>query len=297
MKEKFLQALFVVLFTVFVPGTVHSQAQDPVPPAQVSAVDAHNVLAATSPWVHMVHYAAALSSDAEDLDVGSLQVLQNEIRVDAMHKGKTNHLHLELKPGEQFGSACNKWNCMVYLKSTNKNPDFFDQTQRGRYFLNFGTNGSPWGMQKDLCVHAVNGEKEACINAAAQFAAALNALLRSPTLANFNAEEFHRKAVAWRALATKPELTEDVRTRRLLAEDAIKNNKPEEALKFYDEGVVMDPTWAQGWFNAGLVAAQMSLYADAVLYMQNYLELMPDAADAASARDQMTVWKFKAQQK
>jgi hypothetical protein len=30
--------------------------------------------------------------------------------------------------------------------------------------------------------------------------------------------------------------------------------------------------------------------------MQNYLELMPDAADAQSARDQIDLWKFKAGQ-
>jgi hypothetical protein len=59
--------------------------------------------------------------------------------------------------------------------------------------------------------------------------------------------------------------------------------------------VGLDPTWAQGWFNAALVAAQLNLFSDAILYMQNYLEVAPDAADAASARDQIKVWKYKAQ--
>lgn len=53
--------------------------------------------------------------------------------------------------------------------------------------------------------------------------------------------------------------------------------------------------WAQGWFNAALVAGQLGYYSDAVLYMENYLELTPNAADAASASDQMAVWKYKAQ--
>jgi hypothetical protein len=30
--------------------------------------------------------------------------------------------------------------------------------------------------------------------------------------------------------------------------------------------------------------------------MQNYLELLPNAADAQSARDQIDLWKFKAGQ-
>ena len=43
-------------------------------------------------------------------------------------------------------------------------------------------------------------------------------------------------------------------------------------------------------------AALSGDYTDAVEHMQNYLELLPNATDAQSARDQIDLWKFKAGQ-
>ena len=51
-----------------------------------------------------------------------------------------------------------------------------------------------------------------------------------------NTVDFHQQAAAWRALATKPPLPDAVRIRRIAAEDAIKNNSPNAALKYYEEG-------------------------------------------------------------
>ena len=44
------------------------------------------------------------------------------------------------------------------------------------------------------------------------------------------------------------------------------------------------------------IAAELGYYTDAVEHMQNYLELLPNATDAQSARDQIDLWKFKAGQ-
>jgi tetratricopeptide (TPR) repeat protein len=106
--------------------------------------------------------------------------------------------------------------------------------------------------------------------------------------------DFHQQAAAWRALATKPALAEGVRILRLAAEDAIKRQKPDEALNDFELGVQADPTWAQGWFNAALLAGELGFYFDATAHMQNYLELPPDAPDAQSARGQIDLLKYKA---
>jgi len=45
------------------------------------------------------------------------------------------------------------------------------------------------------------------------------------------------------------------------------------------------------------VAGELGRYDDAVDDMQNYLELVPDAKDAQTARDQMEMWKIRAQTK
>lgn len=129
---------------------------------------------------------------------------------------------------------------------------------------------------------------------AKSLAAALNRLRAFANDAESPLRKFPQQAAAWRALADKPPLPEEVRVQRLLAEDAVKNKKPEEALGFYEAGLELYPTWPQGRFNAALIAAELGFYADAVEHMQAYLELIPDAQDAQSARDQVAIWQYKA---
>jgi tetratricopeptide (TPR) repeat protein len=134
---------------------------------------------------------------------------------------------------------------------------------------------------------------------AKNFAAALN---RLHVLANDKDKDaawnqFRQQAAAWRALATKPPLPDAVRIQRIAAEDAIKNSHPDAALEYYEEGLDLCPTWPEGHFNAALIAAELGDYTDAVEDMQSYLELVPNAADAQSARDQVDLWQLKAKER
>jgi tetratricopeptide (TPR) repeat protein len=104
---------------------------------------------------------------------------------------------------------------------------------------------------------------------------------------------FAQRATAWRTLATKPPIPEEVRVQRLLAENAIKENNPNEALFHYVTGVELYPIWPEGNFNAALIAAELHLYAEAIEHMQAYLELVPDAPDAQAARDKIVIWRSK----
>ena len=83
----------------------------------------------------------------------------------------------------------------------------------------------------------------------------------------------------------------------MMAEDALKNQRPKDALKYYQQGLDIYSLWPEGWFNAALLASELNRYADAVEYMQNYLLLVPDASDARAARDRLEMWKIKAQEK
>jgi len=151
------------------------------------------------------------------------------------------------------------------------------------------------GSADGICSQAQNHDE--CMNAAAQFAAALNSLHIYALRPTPPEEDFHKQAAAWRALAEKPAMPDAVRVRRMMAEDALKNKKPEDALRYYEQGIESYPMWPEGWFNAALVAGELGDYADAAEFMQNYLELVPDAKDAQSARDQLEIWKMKAQEK
>lgn len=107
-------------------------------------------------------------------------------------------------------------------------------------------------------------------------------------------DAFAQKTAAWRALATKPPLSEEVNKKRLLAEDAAQRNFLTVAVDEYEAGVKADPTWAQGWYNAASIYAQMKNYSLAAYCMKHYLILMPDAADAQAVRDKVKFWDAQA---
>jgi tetratricopeptide (TPR) repeat protein len=108
--------------------------------------------------------------------------------------------------------------------------------------------------------------------------------------------EFQQKAAAWRALPTKPPLSDDVRMHRLMAEDALKQKQFDQALAEYEAGLEIDPLWPEGHYNAALLYGELPEYEWAVWHMQAYLELRPDAPDAPQARDQLLLWQGKLKQ-
>lgn len=105
--------------------------------------------------------------------------------------------------------------------------------------------------------------------------------------------EFQREAAAWRALAVKPAISEDVRRHRLLAENAVKESHFDSAVEEYEAGLEIDPVWPEGHFNAALLCAEQGYYSEAMHHMRAYLELTPEAPDAQQARDQVVIWEAK----
>ena len=126
------------------------------------------------------------------------------------------------------------------------------------------------------------------------FATALHRLRAIAIARREAAGVLHQQATDWRALPVKPPLPEEVRVQRILAENAVKEKKLDDALEHYESGLDLFYTWPQGHFNAALIAAEIGFYEQAVEHMQSYLELVPDAPDAEAARDQVVIWRDKA---
>lgn len=141
------------------------------------------------------------------------------------------------------------------------------------------------------------GCSSACQEQGAQFIAALSRLVAPASDSANGQNDFPALAAAWRANTTKPPLPDAVRVRSLLAEDAVRDKKPEAALKYYQQGLDLYPLWPQGWFNSALICAELHDYNSAAEFMQKYLLLLPDASDARQVRDQLEMWKIKAQEK
>ena len=133
------------------------------------------------------------------------------------------------------------------------------------------------------------------------YAAALNWLsahARGEDRAEREAEwrDFQQKAAVWRALGTQPPLSDEVKMHRLAAEDAFKEKQFDTAIDEYEAGLEVDPLWPEGHYNAALLYGEDKEYEWAAWHMRAYLELRPNAQDAQAARDQMLLWKEKAQQ-
>lgn len=141
-------------------------------------------------------------------------------------------------------------------------------------------------------------ELQAAIDSLAQDAARGEAVICSDNPDDYKAEldDFQTKTAAWRALATKPPVSDEVYKDRLLAEDALKNKDLAGAAKYYELGIAADPTWDQGWYNAALVYAELKDYFDAALCMRHYVVLDPNASDTQAAKDNVILWEAKVQE-
>ena len=109
-------------------------------------------------------------------------------------------------------------------------------------------------------------------------------------------DKFTQQTAAWRAMATKPAISDELIKKRLLAEDAIEHKNLRAAALYYEARVALDPTWAQGWYNAALLYAEQQDYFDAAVRMNHYLILLPEAPDAATAKEKLLLWEAKAEE-
>jgi hypothetical protein len=238
-----------------------------------------------------IRAASMYARSCGQVDPISVQVTLNDVQFDSVSsKGKRTHVTIATKDAGQISAHCpeDSREDSCWLTSGGK---MYQVTSDRHCIVSFGAPHSKNG--DSLCQLAQNVHD--CLHAAGWFAAGLNSL-HALAASQINLNDFHERAAAWRALPNKPALSNDLRVLRLAAEDAVKNNKPTEALNYYELGVQQDPTWAQGWFNAAVIAGQLGYYADAAEHMQNYLELDPGAQDAQSAREQIDLWRFKAKE-
>jgi len=100
--------------------------------------------------------------------------------------------------------------------------------------------------------------------------------------------QFHRRLVG-------PEIGENVRMRRVLAETAVREVRLWEAVEQFEQGLALAPWWPQGNYNLALVYAELQVYPRAIRYMQRYIKLVPDAVNARAAQDKIYEWTAVAQ--
>jgi tetratricopeptide (TPR) repeat protein len=222
----------------------------------------------------------------QKIDPNSFRLNEEQIEFDLLTK-KPHHLEIDLMHVGRVTLSCpNQAGCGLKNTEGKKNssalPPLYWDDYKGAF--------TPFKNTYTLC-------SPECRTQANAFTGAVNELSAFALDVNNPLHNFPAHAATWRALTTKPALPDTVRVRRMMAEDALKNKKPEDALRYYEQGIESYAMWPEGWFNAALVAGELGDYADAADHLQNYLELVPDAKDAQAARDQLEIWKMKAREK
>lgn len=94
----------------------------------------------------------------------------------------------------------------------------------------------------------------------------------------------------FRAGKINPNVDESVRQHKIAAELAVKEKRLWDAADEFTQGLAIAPWWPQGNFNVALVYGELRAYPLAARYMQRYLELTPDAANARAAQDKVYEW-------
>lgn len=85
--------------------------------------------------------------------------------------------------------------------------------------------------------------------------------------------------------------SEEMRRAHVQAQSLLEANRPEAALEAYYAATEQMPHWAEGHFNAALVAGRLEFYADAITSMRRFLYLTPNDPEARVAQDQIYEWE------
>ena len=93
---------------------------------------------------------------------------------------------------------------------------------------------------------------------------------------------------------SKPRMSDEARTYKLLAEDAARRKDLTAALNNYRLALAKYPMWPDVLYNAALLSAEFGDFKSAARHMRRYLVLAPGAKDAADARDKLLVWQHNA---
>jgi tetratricopeptide (TPR) repeat protein len=278
-------AVFVLILLLTSPLTAAAKTKQSPPLADSMSVEQARraLLSAADSLFVSVNRNAQQTIDEKSMRVSLSSVVFDGAAADSINDGKHRYI-IRFANFTSVSAQCDKVKCEI--SSEPAGTLVRNEAGESTSSVYFHDTSKEPGRRRTTC-------SAACRRIALDFAAALNSL-HAPAIKKQGASsEFHQQAANWRALNPKPLISEEVRVNRLLAEDAVKNNKPAEALGYYETGLELDPTWPQGCFNAALIAAELGFYTEAVEHMQAYLELVPDAPDAQSARDQILIWKHK----
>lgn len=107
---------------------------------------------------------------------------------------------------------------------------------------------------------------------------------------------FAQMASQYRSASPKPGPNEEIHKFEVQGQSAIRDKDFDSAEDYFAQGSVAAPWWPPFHFDRAMVLGELGDYDAAVVEMQRYLALVPDAANARAAQDKIYVWQRKAGQ-
>lgn len=106
--------------------------------------------------------------------------------------------------------------------------------------------------------------------------------------------EFVKAAEEYRSSSVKPEITEEQRKYIVQANALADEKKYNDAYRYYEKVIgINSVSYPAAYYNMALLNVQMNDYKNAILNMQKYLLIVPDAPDARAAQDKIYEWEIK----
>lgn len=103
---------------------------------------------------------------------------------------------------------------------------------------------------------------------------------------------FPQLLAEYRAMETKPKVTEDQRRFIVQANSWTEKKRYDMAIEMYLKALrVNQVSYPAGYYNLGLLYAQEGDYMAAIVCMKKYLLLVPEAEDARTAQDKIYEWE------
>lgn len=109
-----------------------------------------------------------------------------------------------------------------------------------------------------------------------------------------NEARFQEALRGYQKAAVKPQLPETARQFMVQAEGAVRDKEYQDAADLYERALAITPWWPEGHFNLALVLSETDDFDRAIVEMNRYLALVPNAPDARAAQDKIYDWQRKA---
>ena len=99
--------------------------------------------------------------------------------------------------------------------------------------------------------------------------------------------------IVYPLMKSKPEITELVRKYAVQATSATQEKKYDDAVTLWSTTLNISPYFPLAYYNRAMLYEMKGLLRYSISDMENYLKLMPEAADARSSRDKIYEWEGK----